>query len=319
MNMAEIQNVQSQSPAQTGLRGVDRRDVAMSRHVSWRAGGTAERVYKPADRDDLADFIRSLPAGAPLLMLGLGSNLLVRDGGYRGTIVLLHGVLGGVAMDTARVSADVLRFESGVACPKVARFAALHGLEGAEFLAGIPGTMGGALAMNAGCYGAQTWDRIERVTLLNRDGQWIDRDPGAFELGYRHVALRSPADVLGETEWFIEASIRLDAGDGDRSRARIREFLSHRIATQPLQQPNAGSVFRNPSGDHAARLIESCGLKGLAIGGAEVSRKHANFIVNSGGATASNIEALICEVRVRVRAQTGVDLVPEVRIVGEPA
>jgi len=319
MNMADVQHLDSQSPVHAGLRGVDLRDVAMARHVSWRAGGIADRVYKPADRDDLAFFIRSLPAGTPVLMLGLGSNLLVREGGYRGTVVLLHGVLGAVAIDPAQANVGVLRFEAGVACPKVARFAAMHGLEGAEFLAGIPGTMGGALAMNAGCYGAQTWDRIERVTLLDRNGLWVERDPAAFEVGYRHVALRSPAAVLGETEWFIEASMRLDVGDGERSRARIKAFLSRRIATQPLQQPNAGSVFRNPPGDHAARLIESCGLKGLAIGGAEVSRRHANFIVNRGGATATDIESLICEVRLRVHTQSGVDLVPEVRIVGEPA
>jgi UDP-N-acetylmuramate dehydrogenase len=147
--------------------------------------------------------------------------------------------------------------------------------------------------------------------------------PDAFDVGYRHVALAparatgSPLPVLGEDEWFVGATMRLDVGDVARSRARIKEFLSRRIATQPLQQPNAGSVFRNPAGDHAARLIESCGLKGLAVGGAEVSPRHANFIVNRGGATASDMEALIVMVRERVRQQTGIELVPEVRIVGE--
>ncbi len=304
------------------LRGELRRDVPMSKHVSWRAGGPADRVYIPADLDDFAVFVRGLPAAEPLLVVGLGSNLLVREGGFRGTVVLLHGVLSSVCLLAADGAATRVRFEAGVACPKVARFAAMHGLEGAEFLAGIPGTMGGALAMNAGCYGGQTWDRVVAATLLTRDGRLVERAPGDFDLGYRHVALAhaspgGPMPVLGRDEWFVGATLQLDAGDGLRSRARIKEFLSRRIATQPLQQPNAGSVFRNPPGDHAARLIEACGLKGMAIGGAEVSTKHANFIVNRGGATASDIETLVEAVRQRVLLGTGIGLVPEVRIVGD--
>jgi len=323
MNMAETLQF---TPMPPSLRGVLRTGVAMARHVSWRAGGSADRVYVPADLADFAAFVRATPPGEPLLVVGLGSNLLVRDGGFRGTVVLLHGVLSSVVLlpeAAAGGTPTSVGFEAGVACPKVARFAAMHGLEGAEFLAGIPGTMGGALAMNAGCYGAQTWERVATVTMLTRGGDLVERTPADFEVGYRHVALAGagapgmPRPVLGEDEWFIGATMRLDAGDGERSRARIKEFLSRRIATQPLQQPNAGSVFRNPSGDHAARLIESCGLKGLAVGGAEVSQRHANFIVNRGGATASDIEALITTVRERVRSQTGIDLMPEVRIVGE--
>jgi UDP-N-acetylmuramate dehydrogenase len=322
MNMAETLQF---TPMPPSLRGELRTGVSMARHVSWRAGGSADRVYVPADLHDFAAFVRATPQGEPLLVVGLGSNLLVRDGGFRGTVVLLHGVLSSVALLPPPLPGDTptaVRFEAGVACPKVARFAAMHGLEGAEFLAGIPGTMGGALAMNAGCYGAQTWERVATVTMLSRSGAFIERTPAAFDVGYRHVALGACAPgaaqpVLGEDEWFIAATMRLDAGDGVRSRARIKEFLSRRIATQPLQQPNAGSVFRNPPGDHAARLIESCGLKGMAVGGAEVSQRHANFIVNRGGATASDIEALIVAVRERVLARAGVDLAPEVRIVGE--
>lgn len=323
MNMAEP--VQFMPAPTQPLRGELRSDVSMSRHVSWRAGGRADRVYIPADLDDLASFMHTLPEAEPVLVVGLGSNLLVRDGGFRGTVVLLHGVLSSVELLPAD-DADVptrIRFDAGVACPKVARFAAMHGLEGAEFLAGIPGTMGGALAMNAGCYGSQTWDRVLGASLLTRDGLRIERVPGEFDLGYRHVELAagvrrgSLSPVLGRDEWFIGATLGLEAGDGARARARIKEFLSRRIATQPLQQPNAGSVFRNPPGDHAARLIESCGLKGLAIGGAEVSTKHANFIVNRGGASAADIEALVEAVRGRVLQQAGVDLVPEVRIVGD--
>jgi UDP-N-acetylmuramate dehydrogenase len=326
MNMAEIDHigtparipVSADTAAAAGLRGIDRFDVPMRKHVSWRAGGHARRFYTPADLDDLCAFMRTLDVTEPLLMIGLGSNLLVRDGGFTGTVVLLHSVLGALELVDGAGSSGRLRAQAGVACPKVARFAAVHGYEGAEFLAGIPGTVGGALAMNAGCYGSQTWERVEQVRLLGRSGEVFERTPDAFDVGYRHVELRE-AGRLGETVWFIDATLRLDAGDGERSRARIKELLSRRIASQPLQQPNAGSVFRNPQGDHAARLIESCGLKGFAIGGAEVSRKHANFIVNTGTATAADIEAVIDQVQAQVKAQTGVELVREVRIVGERA
>jgi UDP-N-acetylmuramate dehydrogenase len=243
----------------------------------------------------------------------LGSNLLVRDGGFRGTVVLLHSSHGAIHADNALVYA-----EAGVAAPKVARFAATRALEGAEFLAGVPGTVGGALAMNAGCYGSETWDIVAKVLTISRAGRLSERAPADFELGYRHVDLRGAR--LGEDEWFLAGWFRLRAGDGERSRARIKHLLSRRIATQPLNLPNAGSVFRNPPGDHAARLIETCGLKGYAIGGASISEKHANFIVNpEGRARAADIEALIEHARAAVSRKHGVDLVPEVRIIGDPA
>jgi UDP-N-acetylmuramate dehydrogenase len=295
------------------LRGTLRLNEPMARHVSWRAGGAAARAYVPADGADLALFLHTLPAGEPVQFAGLGSNLLVRDGGYRGTVVLLHTSRGTVRLDGGLVYA-----EGGVAAPKVARFAGTHALEGAEFLAGIPGTVGGALAMNAGCYGAETWDIVARVRTISRTGRLSERSPGDFEIGYRHVAL--PGARLGEDEWFVGGWFSLHSGDGERSRARIKHLLARRIATQPLGLPNAGSVFRNPAGDHAARLIESCGLKGHAIGGARISEKHANFIVNPDGrAHAADIEALIEHARAVVKARHGVELVPEVRIIGDCA
>ena len=213
-------------------------------------------------------------------------------------------------MDGGRIYA-----EAGVASPKVARFAATHHFVGAEFLAGIPGTVGGALAMNAGCYGGETWDIVHKVVSVDRSGSIHEREKRDYEIAYRHCRLRS-----GMEEWFVAAWFELEKGDGEGSRARIKELLARRMATQPLQLPNAGSVFRNPPGDHAARLIESCGLKGLARGGARVSEKHANFIVNpDGAARAADIEWLILEVKKTVLEKTGIDLVPEVRIVGEPA
>jgi len=280
----------------------------MARHVSWRAGGKADRFLVPRDIEALSAFLRSTAKEEPVLFIGLGSNLLVRDGGFRGTVVLMH-----TAKKNARLEAGLVYAEAGVASPKVARFAAQSHLTGAEFLAGIPGTVGGALAMNAGCYGAETWDIVERAVTIDRCGGLHEREKREFEIGYRHC--RSPAE-----EWFVGAYFRLQAGDGKSSGARIKELLAKRMATQPLTLPNAGSVFRNPPGDHAARLIESCGLKGLARGGARVSEKHANFIVNpDGAASAADIEALLLEVRRTVLDRTGVDLVPEVRIVGEPA
>jgi UDP-N-acetylmuramate dehydrogenase len=307
MNMAETLSFH-------GLRGVLRRDEPMARHSSWRAGGRADRLYLPADLEDLAAFLRQLPPDEPLLFVGLGSNLLVRDGGLRGTVVLTHAAAKRPELLLGRVYA-----EAGVASPKVARFAALHDLAGAEFLAGVPGSVGGALAMNAGCYGSETWDVVERAVTIDRKGELHSRGRDEFEISYRHCAIRE-GGRLGQDEWFVAAYFHLAEGDGGASRARIKEFLSRRIASQPLQLPNAGSVFRNPIADHAARLIEACGLKGLERGGARVSEKHANFIVNpKGKATAADIEWLIATVRARVLERTGIDLQPEVRVVGEAA
>lgn len=294
----------------TGLRGQLRRVEPMARHVSWRCGGPAERCYAPADLDDLSAFLAQLPAGEPLLFVGLGSNLLVRDGGWRGTVVLMHA-----AKLRPRLEGDLVYAEAGVASPKVARFAALHDLAGAEFLAGVPGSVGGALAMNAGCYGSETWDIVERVVAIDRRGRRTQRARAEYETGYRHCAPKAPRE-----EWFAAAWFRLGPGEGEASRAAMKALLARRIASQPLALPNAGSVFRNPPGDHAARLIESCGLKGSRRGGASVSEKHANFIVNPrGAASASDIEQLIGHLQRVVHEKTGVLLVAEVRIVGEPA
>jgi UDP-N-acetylmuramate dehydrogenase len=284
------------------------RDEPMAKHVSWRAGGKADRFFAPGDLNQLSSFLRTLSSEEPVLLVGLGSNLLVRDGGFRGTVILMHSAELRPELDAGR-----LRAAAGVAAPKVARIAATHGFVGAEFLAGIPGTVGGALAMNAGCYGSETWDIVDSVETIDRQGIVHLRKKGEFEIGYRHC--RFPRE-----EWFVGAFFKLPKGDGDASRARIKELLAKRIATQPLSLPNAGSVFRNPEGDHAARLIEACGLKGLQRGGARVSEKHANFIVNpKGAAKAADIEWLILEVQRRVLEQQKVKLIPEVRIVGEAA
>lgn len=291
------------------LRGILKESESMVRHVSWRAGGAAARAFFPADLDDLVAFLHRLRRDEHLLLVGLGSNLLIRDGGFDGTAIFTHG-----ALDKLRREADGSFYaEAGVASPKLARFVGKQACAEAEFLAGIPGTVGGALAMNAGCHGGETWRYVERVLMLNRNGEQIIRGPEDFAIGYRHVGLKEACDEIFAGAWF-----RFPEGDADVARERLRELLERRIATQPLQLPNAGSVFRNPSGDHAARLIEAAGLKGTQIGGAQVSEKHANFIVNPRGeATASAIEMLIDRIQAEVEEKFGVCLVREVRILGE--
>jgi UDP-N-acetylenolpyruvoylglucosamine reductase len=294
------------------LRGMLTRDAALARYTTWRAGGRADLLYMPADRDDLAAFVSQWPRSSPLTVIGLGSNLLVRDGGVRGAVIVMHDPGAMLAVQDGLTYCD-----AGAACPKLARFAALHDCAEAEFLAGIPGTVGGALAMNAGCYGGETWRHVARVEMLDRNGDFAMRTPADFSIGYRSVTQRDGSAV---NAIFLAAWFRFPPGNAQIARARIRELLAQRIATQPLSMPNAGSVFRNPPGDHAARLIESCGLKGFTIGGARVSEKHANFIVNpSREARAADIEALIARVRSVVRERTGIELEPEVRIVGEAA
>lgn len=308
MNMTEAEKFVELQGA--GLRGTLSHNVDMSRHVSWRAGGRVERMYRPADLADLQAFLRAVPESEPVMALGLGSNLLVRDGGLRGTVLLLHGALGELRVE----SGGAVYAQAGVPGAKLARFAAQHNLRGAEFFAGIPGTVGGMLTMNAGCYGSETWERVERAQVVDRRGNLHERTAADYEIGYRHVALH-----VAREEWFTGVWLKFWAGDGEVSRHEIKALLERRMISQPLHQPNAGSVFRNPPGDHAARLIEACGLKGRQIGGARVSEKHANFIVNTGGASAKDIESLINEVQAVVQQRTGVSLHPEVRIIGEAA
>lgn len=289
-----------------GLRGKLLVDEPMARHVTWRVGGPADRFYVPADIEDLAAYLATLPPDEPVFWLGLGSNLLVRDGGVRGTVIATALALGRIE----RQGELGLRVEAGVPCARVARAAADAGLEGAEFLVGIPGTMGGALAMNAGAFGGETWPLVRAVETVDRRGvRWM-RGPEDYRIGYRSV--EGPAG-----EWFVAAHLELRRGDGEEARERIRDCLRRRSETQPTGVASCGSVFRNPPGDHAGRLIEAAGLKGYCIGDACVSEKHANFIVNRGNASARDIEALIAHVQATVERASGVRMVPEVHIVGE--
>ncbi|WP_133512622.1 UDP-N-acetylmuramate dehydrogenase [Candidatus Thiosymbion oneisti] len=287
------------------LRGELRVDEPLARHTSWRVGGPARRLFRPADVADLAVFLQGLDPTEPVLWLGLGSNLLVSDAGFDGTVIQTQGCLNTLEP----VGERGVRAESGVPCAKVARSAARLGLTGVEFLAGIPGTMGGALAMNAGAYGGETWDRVRRVLTIDRRGELRERLPKDFRIGYRRV--QGPPG-----EWFLGAELGLEPGDTAAGLARIRELLERRGRAQPIGLPSCGSVFRNPPGDHAARLIEAAGLKGLRVGDAQVSEKHANFIVNTGAASAWDIARLIEWVQSEVARTSGVRLTPEVCRVG---
>jgi UDP-N-acetylmuramate dehydrogenase len=281
-------------------------DVPMSKYTSWHAGGPADVFFTPRDALDLASFLRQLPPAVPLLWIGLGSNLLVRDGGVRGAVVSLHGALGTLE----RLSATRVFAQAGVPCARIARQCVKWGLGSAEFFAGIPGTLGGALAMNAGAWDGETWRQVVEVEVLDRHGTRHVRTPADYEIGYRHV--RGPKD-----EWFIAARMEFERKPGSND-AAIRELLERRKQTQPIGEWSCGSVFTNPPGQHAARLIESAGLKGFRIGDASVSEKHANFIINHGAARAADIEALIVHVQRTVADFHHVELTTEVRIVGEP-
>ncbi|HEX3914594.1 MAG TPA: UDP-N-acetylmuramate dehydrogenase [Steroidobacteraceae bacterium] len=283
------------------------RDVSMVKHTSWHAGGNADFFFTPRDIMDLASFVRQLPAEVPLLWIGLGSNLLVRDGGVRGAVVATHGALGALE----RHSATRIRAEAGVPCARIARQCVKWGLGPAEFFAGIPGTLGGALAMNAGAWGQETWRYVVEVEVLDRKGVRHTRAADEYQIGYRQV--KGP-----ENEWFIGARLEFERKPGVDSGA-IKELLDKRRETQPIGEWSCGSVFTNPPGDHAARLIEAAGLKGFRIGDASVSQKHANFIINHGHARSADIEALIQHVQKTVAAASGISLHTEVRIVGEAA
>ncbi|MDH5393764.1 MAG: UDP-N-acetylmuramate dehydrogenase [Gammaproteobacteria bacterium] len=278
----------------------------MSRHTTWRVGGVAEHYFVPADINDLSRYLQSLGKDENIFWLGLGSNLLVRDGGIKGSVIATANALGGIEM----LDNNIIEVGAGVPCAILARFCARNNLINGEFFAGIPGVVGGALRMNAGAFGGETWAHVEEVETINRDGlvKWRGRED--YEVSYRSV--NGPAN-----EWFTKARFKFETGDGELAAQAIKQLLSKRSATQPTGTANCGSVFKNPEAGFAAKLIEQSGLKNHRIGGAVVSDKHTNFIINDGTATAADIETLIDYVQDQVFKKTGITLLPEVHIVGE--
>ena len=285
-----------------------RRDEPMSRHTSWHVGGPAEVFFNPRDRNDLAAFLKGLPLDVPIQWIGLGSNLLIRDGGLKGVVISTHGTLD--RLD--RLSQTQVYGGAGVACARIAKQCIKWGLGPADFFAGIPGTLGGALAMNAGAFGGETWRHVVEVEMMDRHGAERTRPASEFKVSYRQVLPPVP------DEWFVAAKLSFERSKAVNE-AKIRELLDKRKASQPIGEWSCGSVFTNPPGDHAARLIDTAGLKGFRIGDGSVSEKHANFIINHGKATAADLERLIQHVQETVERVHGIRLHPEVRIVGEAA
>ena len=335
------------------MSGIDaiagvRRNEPMRRHTSWRVGGPADLYFEPASEDDLARFLAALPLETPVHFVGLGSNLLVRDGGIRGAVISMRKL----GRRIERLDETRVRAGAGVPCATFARQCVRWSLGPAAFFAGIPGTIGGALAMNAGAFGGETWDRVESVETIDRRGVRRTYGRDDFEIGYRSVKLAAKlaSAKLGSEPFFaggaddaddaaskkgsdpnfadpnftasatvfafLSGTFRFDRDDTIDMSA-IRALLEKRAATQPLGVPSCGSVFRNPESTHAGALIEQAGLKGLRVGGAQVSEKHANFIINTGAATADDIERLIETVQRRVAERTGITLTLEARVIGE--
>ncbi len=285
--------------------------------LTWfRVGGPAEALFQPADRDDLAAFLAACPEDVPVMPLGVGSNTLVRDGGVPGVVVRLGPAFAGIAVEGARLRAGAAALDA-----RVAEAAAEAGLGGLEFLRTIPGTVGGALAMNAGCYGTEVADRLVAAEAVTRAGERVEIP--AAEMGF---AYRSAAAAEGVI--FTGAVFEGAAEAPEAVRARMADYLARRAATQPLRERTGGSTFRNPSGassgadggagagPRAWEVIDAAGCRGMRIGGAQVSEKHCNFLINTGNATASDIETLGETLRARVKTHSGHDLHWEIRRIG---
>ena len=286
----------------------------MSAHTSWRAGGIAKRFVQANSLAALCEFIATLPEDEELVWLGLGSNTLIRDGGFKGTVIATQGVMTQLEL----IDETTVCVGAGVPGAKLAKFCAKHDLSGAEFYAGIPGLVGGALAMNAGAFGGETWPLVVSVETLNRRGEIKKRDASEYRYGYRSI--KNVADMDAVDEWFVSATLKLKKkhlADLTGNSIDIKQLLAKRAATQPTGVASCGSVFRNPEGGYAAQLIQDCGLKGKRIGGAVVSQKHANFIINDDNASAQDIESLVNHVQSEVKQKFGINLQHEVRIYGD--
>jgi len=284
--------------------GVWREHEPMASHTTLAVGGPARWFFRPADRAALILAMQVCPADVVILPLGRGSNMLVPDTGFDGFVIDLSE-LNKVRFDACNVSV-----EAGVRMSGFARQCANQGLTGCEFMATVPGDIGGGVAMNAGCFSQQVSDSLCAISVVLRDGSIIDMDKSNLNMAYRHTELPTGSLVLS-------ATFTLQTDSPEEIRERMRSMRSRRSSTQPLTQPNCGSVFKNPDGDHAARLIEAAGMKGFQIGGARISEQHANFIVNEGEASSADIVALIQRAQAAVKQNSGIELEPEVRMVGE--
>ena len=280
-------------------------DESMAKHTSWRVGGRADLFYSPKSRKDLVYFLSSIDPNLPIDWIGRGTNILVRDAGIRGVVISTKSFL----KEIEKTSEYLYKVEAGVACVELALFCQKNGIGPAAFFSGIPGSIGGALTMNAGSFGMETWDLVKEVEVINEKGDISFLEKESFDIAYRTVTF--PFRL-----WFLSCSMSLSS-DEQTTKDNLIELRNQRIRTQPLSENTCGSVFKNPPGNYAGALIEGSGLKGFKIGSASISEQHANFIVNEGGATARDIENLIKHTRQAVREKFDIDLQPEVRIIGE--
>ena len=288
------------------VRGSLTHEAPLKDLVWFRAGGPAEWLFRPADADDLATFLAAKPADLRLSVIGVGSNLLVRDGGIPGVVVLLSSAFGKVEAQGTRVRAGAAALDANVA-----RVAADAGIAGLEFLRGVPGTIGGALKMNAGCYGREIMDIFVEATALDARGNRVTLTPADMQFVYRNTAVRD--ELI-----FIEALFEGTVDNPDAIRARMEELSANREAAQPIKSRTGGSTFKNPPGHKAWQLVDAAGCRGLRRGDAQVSEKHTNFLINTGEAIAADIEALGEEVRRRVKEKSGIELEWEIKRVGIP-
>jgi len=287
------------------VRGTLTHGAPLKDLVWFRAGGAAEILFRPADAEDLAAFLAAKPVDLPVSVIGVGSNLLVRDGGIPGAVVRLSSAFGKIETDDKRVRAGAAALDGAVA-----RAAADAGIAGLEFLRGVPGTIGGALKMNAGCYGREIKDVFVEATAIDAKGNKIKLSSADMNFEYRKA--RGATDDL----IFIEAVFEGTSDDPAAIRARMEELSANREASQPIKSKTGGSTFKNPPGHKAWQLIDQAGCRGLKIGGAQVSEKHTNFLINTGDATAADLEALGEEVRKRVKEKSGITLEWEIKRVG---
>ena len=289
------------------VRGSLKRDVPLAPYTWLRVGGPADVLFMPKDEADLALFLSSIDPAIPVTVLGVASNTIVRDGGVEGVVVRLGPGFGRVSTDGLRVTAGAAALDS-----RVAKAAAKAGIAGLEFYAGVPGTIGGALRMNAGCYGAETADFLVSAVAIDRQGRRheLSRD----ELGYTYRHCSAPDDFI-----FTSATYEGTRDAPDAIAARMAEITERRETSQPIREKTGGSTFKNPPGHSSWKLIDASGLRGHRVGGAQMSEQHCNFMINADGASAADLEALGEEVRARVLASQGVQLDWEVRRIGRPA
>ena len=282
-------------------------DEPMSRHTTFRVGGPADFFVTPKAKEEVRDVVRICKeAGMPYYIIGNGSNLLVSDAGYRGVIVQIYK-----EMNEVKVEGDLVKAQAGALLSGIAAKALGAELSGFEFASGIPGTIGGACVMNAGAYGGEMKDVLESVTVLTGEGKIIELGRNELELGYRTSVIAKKGYIV------LGAVLKLERGDGEKIKTYMDELKEKRVTKQPLEYPSAGSPFKRPEGYFAGKLIEDAGLRGFQVGGAQVSEKHCGFVINRDHATAADIMELMRQVQIRVKENSGVDLEPEVKRLGD--